>query len=122
VSQTLIALEGKRLVRKTANERDARSVALALTAAGRRVLAGDRERALARDIDATGEAAPLARALEAALRRALERRGGRAFGVCKTCRHFRTVAGADAPHHCALLDAPLSAQDAQAICVEMEAA
>ncbi len=119
VSQTLIALEEKGFVEKTRSESDGRSVALTLTDAGRRMLANDAERDLARDIDAGGEASAIAAALEAALRHALARRGGRAFGVCKTCRHFRK---GERTHHCTLLDEPLSPQDAEAICAEMEAA
>lgn len=117
VSQTLIALEEKGLVEKARSERDARSWSLALTPAGRATLGRDSERALAADIDATDEAARVAAALEAALRHAIRRRGGKAFGVCKSCRHFRRGAGA---HLCALLDEPLTAQDAEAICAEME--
>ncbi|MCB2097727.1 MAG: MarR family transcriptional regulator [Parvularculaceae bacterium] len=119
VSQTLIALEGKGLIEKTRSVKDARSQSLALTDGGRALLDDDPEAALARDIDETGDAALVSATLEGALRRALAPRGGKPFGPCKTCRHFRRGAGA---HHCALLNEPLSAQDAEAICVEMEAA
>jgi DNA-binding MarR family transcriptional regulator len=118
VSQTLIALEAKGLIEKTKSAVDARSLTLALTPAGRAMLAGDGEGAIARAIDAGGEAAVIAAALEGALRHALARRGGKAFGACKTCRHFRRGSVA---HHCALLDEPLSAQETQSICVEMAA-
>ena len=119
VSQTLIALEGKGLVEKTRSDRDARSQSLALTDAGRRMLEADPEAALARDIDAAGEAASVAAALERALAIALARRGGRAFGVCRTCKFFERDG---ASRRCALLQEDLSAQDAEAICAEMEAA
>lgn len=119
VSQTLIALEAKGLVTKTKSPTDARSTILALTAAGQAMLANDSEAMLARAIDETGGAPGVAAALEAALSRALARRGGKAFGVCKNCRHFRRGA---ASHHCALLDMPLAAQETLAICAEMEAA
>lgn len=119
VSQTLIALEEKGLLEKRRREADARSLSLALTEAGRAMLAADSARSLAADIDATGEAARVAGALESALRQAIGRRGGKAFGVCKSCRHFRRGATA---HHCALLGEALTAQDAEAICAEMEAA
>ncbi len=119
VSQTLIALEGKGLIEKTRSDSDARSFTLALTAAGREALSADGEAMLARDIDAAGAAAMVAPALEAALARSLARRGGKAFGICRTCRHFRRGA---ATHHCALMDVTLAAQDVEAICVEMEAA
>lgn len=115
VSQTLIALEEKGLVEKTKSEKDARSFLLSLTKKGRDLLMGDNEGALAGDIDMTGGAPALAAALEDALARAIRRRGGKAFGVCKTCRHFER----DGPsRRCALLDEPLTAQDAEAICAE----
>lgn len=119
VSQTLIALEDKGLIERTKSERDARVVDLALTDEGRRMLASDAERALARDIDASGDAAAIAAGLESALRHALARRGGKAFGVCKSCKHFRR---GERAHHCALLDEALTPQDAESICAEMEAA
>lgn len=119
VSQTLIALEAKGLVEKTKSETDARSVSLALTAMGRAHVAADDETLLARDIESTGEAALIASALEAALRAAIRRRGGKEFGVCRTCRHFERDG---ATRRCALLNEPLTAQDAEAICAEMEAA
>lgn len=119
VSQTLIALETKGLVEKSRSEKDARSLSLVLTAAGREMLDRDAGRAFAGAIADTGAAASMSAAIEATLRHALLRRGGKLFGACKTCRHFRR--GAEA-HHCALLDEPLTAQDAEAICAEMDAA
>lgn len=122
VSQTLIALEEKGLIDKSRREGDGRSVTLALTEEGRQKLAHDADRALAGDIDAGGGASEIAASLEDALRRALARRGGKAFGVCRTCRHFRRVAGGETPYYCSLLDEPLGAHDAEAICAEMEPA
>ncbi len=119
VSQTLIALEGKGLIEKTKSAKDARVVFLSLTEAGRRAHDEDGEVLLARDIDAAGEAALIAAALDGALKTALARRGGKPFGVCKTCRHFERAGG---ERRCALLDETLTAQDAEAICVEMQAA
>lgn len=115
VSQTLIALEDKGLISKAINARDRRSVELSLTAQGAAMLTADAAQDIARDIDASGEARAFAQALEATLQQALERRGGRAFGVCRTCRHFRTGPRA---HHCALLDTSLSDADADRICFE----
>ncbi|MEK7265917.1 MAG: MarR family transcriptional regulator [Pseudomonadota bacterium] len=119
VSQTLIALEEKGLIEKTKSATDARSFNLALSTAGRSMLASDSEAGLARDLDATGAAAMVAAALDQALVSALTRRGGKTFGICRTCKHFRRGAAA---HHCALLDEKLAAQEAEAICAEMEAA
>ncbi|MBP6013949.1 MAG: MarR family transcriptional regulator [Alphaproteobacteria bacterium] len=122
VSQTLLSLEAKGLVERQANARDGRSVMLALTKSGLKFLDEDPVRALAKTIDATGADARLADELEAGLRAAIAERGGRAFGACHTCRHFRrNQRSAAAPHHCALLDEPLSAADAVAICLEHSA-
>ncbi|MBN8607181.1 MAG: MarR family transcriptional regulator [Caulobacterales bacterium] len=121
VSQTLIALVGKGLVRKSESSRDRRSVELTLTSSGVALLEHEALKDLARDIDASGEADGLARGLESALHQALVRGGGRAFGVCRTCRHFRPGgrgAKAGKPHHCTLLDEPLADADANLVCFE----
>lgn len=122
VSQTLIALEQKGLVERIRSSRDRRSVEIALTAAGTAVLDGDPLRNLANDI-AVGAGPHLDALLEGlrgTLRHRIARNGGRAFGVCHSCRHFRPDAhpGREAPHHCALLDAQLSAADSDSICAE----
>jgi DNA-binding MarR family transcriptional regulator len=123
VSQSLIALEAKGYVTREPHPRDRRGVTLGLTAAGRAALKQDAGVALLAEAVAAGtgaEAATLARLLEATLAAAIARNGGRAFGVCRTCHHFRAEAhaGTARPHHCALLDVPLGETDARAICVE----
>ncbi|MEQ1865602.1 MAG: MarR family transcriptional regulator [Micropepsaceae bacterium] len=122
VSQTLLSLEAKGLIERRANARDGRSVTLELTKAGKAFLRSDPVRTLAAAIDASGADAPLADHLEATLREAIAQRGGRAFGVCHACRHFRRDqrTGA-APHYCALLDEPLSESGSLLICAEQTA-
>jgi len=122
VSQSLILLERKGLVRRLPDASDRRRVRLRLTARGRRLLAqlwpprawveaagtlpGQRRRVLAEEV----------RGLLRALQRAS---GGRSFGVCRTCRHHeRTAEGA----RCALTGERLSAADAGRICADHEAA
>ena len=123
VSQTLLALEAKGLVERQANVRDGRSIHLAVTPAGMGFLSADPVRALAAAIEAAGAGACLADDLEASLRAAVAERGGRAFGACHTCRHFRRDQRPGAfPHHCALLDEALSEADATLICAEQAAA
>lgn len=126
VSQTLIALEQKGFVAREPSERDRRSLDLALTRRGLAALKQDPLLALADAIAcATGDgAADLAAMLRATLRALVAGNGGRAFGVCHTCRHFRRdVTGSPrAPHACALLGEPLSQADSLAICIEQEAA
>lgn len=122
VSQTLIALEQKGLIERQPSERDRRSIDLALTQAGTTALRSDPIGNLADDIAAAlgKEAEALADALRASLAQAIARNDGKPFGQCHTCRHFRrnVKPGGRQPHHCALLDAPLSAADSDLICVE----
>lgn len=123
VSQTLISLETKGLIERQTNARDGRSVVFALTKAGSGFLVAGPAQGLATAIDQAGIASDLATNLEAGLLALIAARGGRAFGACHTCRHFRRDqhAGA-APHHCALLDEALSETDQALICAEQTAA
>jgi DNA-binding MarR family transcriptional regulator len=126
VSQTLIALEEKGFVRKRASARDRRSVELDLTEKGTAALGDDPLLALAGDVaEATeGDAAAAVALLRRMLLAAIRRNGGRPFGLCRTCRYFRSgVAPAAAgPHYCTLLDEPLSQDDGDAMCLEQEEA
>jgi DNA-binding MarR family transcriptional regulator len=126
VSQTLIALEQKGFVIRRASDRDRRSIALGLTETGAAALDDDPLLAVASDVAAAtaGDAAPIVALLEGVLRAAIRRNGGRPFGVCRTCRHFRDGHGADGrgQHQCALLKEPLSEIDSSQICVEQEEA
>lgn len=123
VSQTLIALEEKGLIERRPDPRDGRGVLLVLTKKGEAKIRDSASGDLVAAIEAAGEAGPLAERLEGALRAALDARSGRAFGVCRACRHFRADQGnGRRPHHCALLNEPLGEADARAICVEQEAA
>jgi DNA-binding MarR family transcriptional regulator len=126
VSRTLASLEEKGYVTRAASRRDGRSVEFALSAEGARAVADDPLLRLAEDVEAaTGTVLPTFLAgLRQALRHAIARNRGRAFGVCATCRHFRANVRPTArmPHHCALLDEPLSEADSRAICAEQEPA
>jgi DNA-binding MarR family transcriptional regulator len=122
ISRTLASLEMKGFVQRKANLRDGRSVAFALTQKGDEILLQDPLLVFARDLDAalSGKIGDLIEGLRAALRKAIARNKGHAFGVCSSCRHFcASVRLASAlPHHCALLDEPLSEADSRAICLE----
>jgi DNA-binding MarR family transcriptional regulator len=126
VSQTLIALQAKGFITREPNARDKRSLDLTLTKQAEEILTKDPLLAMAQDIaEATGSAsAALVSSLQAMLMLAIQRNGGRAFGACHTCRHFQKhhVVSATTPHHCGLLNEPLSAADAHCICVEQELA
>ncbi|HRK67172.1 MAG: MarR family transcriptional regulator [Hyphomonadaceae bacterium BRH_c29] len=119
VSQTLLALEAKGMIERKANARDGRSIMLEVTPSGMEFIGDDPVRMLSRTIDAGGAASRLADDLEAGLRAFLVERGGRAFGACHTCRHFRlNQRSGNQPHHCALLDEPLREGDKMMICLE----
>jgi DNA-binding MarR family transcriptional regulator len=126
VSQSLIALEQKGHVTRAPSAQDRRSVVLGLTTLGERTLKNDPIRRLAADLAAGDpEKLPaLVETLKAVLAAMVARNGGRAFGVCHTCRHFRKDGGPNTrqPHYCGLLDAALSDADSRAICVEQEPA
>jgi DNA-binding MarR family transcriptional regulator len=126
VSQTVIALERRGYLTKTANPADARSVRLDLTGRGRDALFEVPVEPLARAM----QSLPAARrteidsALVTLLSSMIAETGGRPFGLCKLCRHFegdgRHPAGG--PHRCRLLDEPLSIADSELICAEQQAA
>jgi DNA-binding MarR family transcriptional regulator len=126
VSRTLASLEEKGAIERIASTRDGRSVDFALTKSGHRLLDGDPLTRIAAGIDrATKADAPVFSTLLASvLRDALARNGGRAFGHCNSCRHFRAGhhAGNAQPHHCALLNESLSDADSKSICAEQEPA
>lgn len=126
VSQTLIALEQKGQVTREPSPRDRRSILLELTPAGAQTLQHDPILTLAADIEraAPEQIEAVVEALRRTLHAMITRNGGRAFGACYTCRHFQNGGGSgrSTPHHCALLDEPLSEADSHAICVEQEAA
>lgn len=124
VSQTLGALERKGLVAKETDPADRRQVRIALTEAGNRLLEDDPIDGLSQATSVLSEAdrTALSAGLQALLTETLDRRGGRPFGVCRTCRFFRPDDPDGAPHRCALLEAPLTAEDSGQICVEQEAA
>jgi DNA-binding MarR family transcriptional regulator len=126
VSRTLASLEEKGLIARLASDRDGRSVDFDTTEAGRTLLAEDPLAQVADNIaQATqNEARHFADLLQRVLRAALARNRGRAFGMCRQCRHFRADRHSDgqgalqASHHCALLDVPLSDADSGRICAE----
>ena len=126
ISQTLIALEQKGHIVREASERDRRSVDLSLTSLGKETLSEDPIHRIAMDLATLGasELAQLTETLRDMLMAMIARNGGRAFGVCRDCRHFRRGEGKTkaVPHRCALLDEPLSDSDSRFICVEQESA
>ena len=126
VSQTLIALEQKGHVTREPSPRDRRSVMLELTSTGAQALRHDPILSLAADLEGSApeQLEEVVEVLRAALHMMIARNGSRPFGACYTCRHFckGVGSGRNMPHHCALLDEPLSEADSRAICVEQDSA
>lgn len=92
-SQTLIALESKRLIRRSRAASDRRSVAIELTDDGRETLARDPVRHIvAASANFTrGDQQTIAEGM-ALLLSALQREQGRAcFGYCDRCDHLRAI-------------------------------
>ena len=118
VSQTLRALARKGLVVERRSETDRRSIAYALTEEGERL--ADSADALDHAIDALdGEAVErMGDDVAGLLRGVLCARGGRSFGVCRTCRHHREAGAPAGSAWCALLDVALTPDEAQRICHE----
>ncbi len=119
VSQSLLLLHGKGLIRRAADTHDRRVVRLSLTARGQKALdalsfAAAWDRAIAALPEAQAAAAD--EALTGALRALQKSTGSLSFGECRSCDHFRRE-GADA-FRCGLTGEPLSTQDSTLICRE----
>jgi DNA-binding MarR family transcriptional regulator len=124
VSQSLNALEHKGFVRKETDPADRRNVHLALTDLAVNLLQSDPINAILDSVSDlnTESLHALTGGLQSILINMLDRRGGRAFSQCKTCRYFRIEGSVGASYRCALLDEHLSINDSEQICVEHEVA
>ncbi|WP_439636797.1 MarR family winged helix-turn-helix transcriptional regulator [Oceanicaulis sp.] len=120
VSQTLLALERKGLICKSEGVGDARKVRLDLTHAGTDRLTRDPVAALEEAVCALDDKdiELLSQTLGRLFDQLILRRGGKPFGVCRTCRHFR----GGQPDFCGLLNATISQEGADQICMEHELA
>lgn len=117
VSQSLKLIEERGWVLRQSDETDRRLVRLALTEAGREVLEqapGDSWRSAVEQLPA-GEQEQLRASLTRLLAFWQQARGGKTFGVCRTCRHFRP---GESVHQCGLTGEALSDADSEQICRE----
>ncbi|MGI9540246.1 MAG: MarR family winged helix-turn-helix transcriptional regulator [Miltoncostaeaceae bacterium] len=117
-SKTLRVLRERGLTRPERDGDDGRVSHLRLTDAGRKLIAEELPpasvTAALAEIEPE-EAAALDGALRTMLREIQARRGGRAFGVCRTCRHFgREPAG----FRCGLTGEALRAEETVQLCGE----
>lgn len=121
VSQSLQALEKKGLVAKEKVASDNRIINLALTERAHTLLENDPLLKVQAAIDQLGrtELQQVEAGLETIILRLLEQQGGRPFGICRSCRHFRPAQGTD-DRYCALLNVALAFEDESKICAEHE--
>lgn len=125
ISQTVKALERKKLIVKAERPGEKRSIVLVLTEAGRAMMAKDPWAALA---SACGElGGKTRRRLDKGLAELLAgetaRRQSPSFGACYSCRFWREQGRSDdagGPHLCMLFDVPISTTEAAQICVAHE--
>lgn len=115
MSQTLAVLQERELVVADDDPADARRVRLRPTAKGKRLLAQLPGELLGDALPSAAATADLAEALTALLRAMQRGAGGRSFGVCRTCRHFRSE---DSGARCGLTGEPLPAEQTERLCRE----
>ena len=127
ISQTVKALERKRLIEKTERPGERRSVVLRLTPAGRDMMIKDPWTGLARSCDALGGKTRrrMDRGLADMLAQEITRRMDPSFGSCGSCRFWRADARSEdarGPHLCMLFDESLSATETGQVCIAHEPA
>lgn len=123
VSQTLIALESKGLIRRIRCDEDRRKVRLGLTEAGEAMLDLDP----LRDIERASAGVPLAdrdslfAAMTTIVNDLCTHHEGPRFGVCGTCCHLdcsEESAETEGSRRCGLTKDPLNAGELHQICVD----
>jgi len=119
VSNTLKALARKGLIEEQKSETDRRRTSYTITAAGLTALNFDTSIDTALAGMSEKEAIKLAENLKSFVRKILQVRGDRGFGMCGTCKHHRDGASG---FHCALLDVPLAPRETEQICFEHQSA
>lgn len=119
VSQTLAVLQERGLVLAKDDPDDGRRVRLQLTAKGRRLAERLPSPLLEEAMQSVPRGGELVEQLEALLVAMQRARGGRTFGVCRTCRHFRQGVGAPV---CGLTGEGLVAEQTTKVCREHEVA
>jgi DNA-binding MarR family transcriptional regulator len=121
-SQSIGVLERKGFLRKRLDSEDGRVIHLDLTAKGRRFVENNfppPEFGASVEEMKPGDREYLSRLLTGLLVSLQRRNGGRTFGVCHTCRHFRKDA-LPGSHQCGLTLEPLSGDESIKICREHE--
>ncbi len=121
VSQTLKALDGKGLIRKTRDKKDGRVIHLDVTAKGKKlldkVLKGNMIQQTAEGLSEVSTA-QLIENLQELLRSMQELNGMKPFGVCNNCRFNKTLEGGQ--FLCELTQEKLSPKDTTLLCIEYQ--
>ena len=125
--QTIIALERKGYIAKSARPGGRKSLSLALTPAGQEMLRRDPWGDVAAAAEELGGKTRrrLHRGLSELLDGELGRAGLASFGLCSSCRFFRQKGRSNepgGPHLCMLFEQPLTEDDAVRICKAHEPA
>ena len=119
MSQTLKALTRKGYIVEHRSDADRRSISHDLTDAGKDLVA--RHGSLAKIIGAlpSDQKTTVKSTLSDILTQQLAANGGRAFGICKSCKYHRTTGN---QAYCSLLSVQLSVEETELICHEQVAA
>jgi len=125
VSQTLIALECKGLIRRVRCDADRRKVRLGLTEAGQELLRHDplhRIESACRDLP-MAERETMIPALTALVEGLCKREEGGGFGMCGNCCHLMSLDGGGCDgSRCGLTEEPLAPDELTQICVNFDPA
>lgn len=116
VSQTLKSLSRKGLVEEVRSEADKRSISYEVTPQGRAHLSANRKASTLADLT-DREAGLLTDLLERLLHGVLTQRGGRSFGMCRTCKYHSQLKSGG---YCRLLEIDLLPAEIIQICHEHE--
>jgi len=127
ISQTVMALQRKGLIAKSARTGRRATVSLTLTPKGEEMLQGDPWSRVATAAAELGDKTKrrMVKGLTVLLAGELAHSGHRSFGLCRDSRFFRERGrppDAAGPHVCMLFDEALAEQETQRICVEHEPA
>ncbi|WP_226925747.1 MarR family winged helix-turn-helix transcriptional regulator [Meridianimarinicoccus sp. MJW13] len=119
ISQSFKSLQQKGYVSELRSSRDKRTISFALTPKGEGIAqtVSNLDHSLSELSDSKKQA--LQATLTEVLRRFVQQNDGRAFGVCKTCIHYKASSSGG---FCTLLSEPLSPEDSSLICHEQQSA
>ena len=124
-SQTVKGLVKQGYLARIASDTDGRSARVDLTDKAKALLARDPFEVV---VDAAETLPPrlrgqLVRVLERMLNHVTRLRGRPSFGFCASCAHLRSAeccGSQPSPYHCDLLNAPLSPEETEQICISFE--